>query len=165
MIPLRTNYALASNGATASASTTYNASFAPSKAIDGEHRGLNWLSGGGWQGAGPTNNDYLQVDFNDSKTINEIDVFMLQDNYASPIEPTADTKFDLTKGYGLIDFVVQYRSRFGDWLDVPGGKVTGNNKVWRQFTFPELRTKQIRVLVSRTPDGYSRLTELEAWGK
>ena len=165
VIPLRTNYALASSGATASASTTMTGSFSPGAAIDGDRKGLNALKGGIWVGAGPTNNDWLQVDFGDSKTINEIDVFMVQNDYLSPIEPTADTKFDLIKGYGLIDFAVQYRTRFGDWLDVPGGKVTGNDKVWRQFTFPELRTRQIRVLVSKTPDGYSRLTELEAWGK
>jgi hypothetical protein len=160
--PVRGNVSLTSNGGTASASST-SAPFSPARAIDGEHQGLNWVSGGGWQGGGPTNNDWLQIDFSDFKTIDEIDVFMIQDNYASPIEPTLDTP--LSK-YGLTNFRVQYRHKFGDWVDVKavGNPVIDNMNVWRQFKFLGIRTKQIRVLVSKTPDGWSRIAEVEAWG-
>ena len=42
------NVALASNGATASASSTFSNGHSASGAIDGDRRGLNWGSGGGW---------------------------------------------------------------------------------------------------------------------
>ena len=163
-LDIRKNVALTSNGGTASASSTFNTSFSPGKAIDGEHQGLNWVSGGGWQGAGPTNDDWLQVDFRGHKTIDEIDVFMIQDNYASPIEPALDTP---STKYGLTNFRVQYWTQFGAWADVVvvGNPVTGNMNVWKQFKFRGLRTNKIRVLVSKTPDGWSRIAELEAWGQ
>jgi hypothetical protein len=160
--PVRKNVALPSNSANASASSKTDPFF-PAKAIDGEHKGLSWLSGGGWQGGGPTNDDWLQVDFDGYKMIDEIDVFMIQDDYASPIEPTLATPF--TK-YGLTNFRVQYWNKFGNWSDVPPGiPVVDNTNVWRQFKFSSaLRTNKIRVLVSKTPDGWSRIAELEAWG-
>ncbi len=159
---IRKNVALASNHAKASASSIYtDESYSPDKAIDGDHRGLNWAKGGGWNGAGPTNNDWLRIDFDGSKTIDEIDVFMLQDNYASPIEPDLSTTFSK---FGLRGFEVQYINAFGFWTDVPDGEVSLNDKVWRQFKFPALKTKTIRVLVNNTPDGYSRIVEVEAWG-
>lgn len=158
----RKNVALASNGATATASSTYkDPSFSPAKAIDGDHKGLNWLKGGGWVSADPTNNDWLEVVFSGSKTINEIDVFMVQDDPLSPIEPDLSTP---SNKYGLTDFTVQYRNRFGVWVDVAAA-VTGNMKVLKKFTFPDLTTGRIRVLVSKTPDGYSRLVEVEAYAK
>jgi len=159
--PVRKNVALTSNGGKATASST-SSPFSAAATIDGEHRGLNWLSGGGWQGGGPTNDDWLQVDFYGYKMIDEIDVFMIQDDFASPIEPTLSSPF--TK-YGLTDFRVQYWNKFGSWSDVPpGNPVVGNTNVWRQFKFSALRTNKIRVLVTKTPDGWSRIAELEAWG-
>jgi hypothetical protein len=65
--------------------------------------------------------------------------------------------------YGLADFQVQYWNGT-QWLDVPGGVVTGNNRVWRQFTFGNISTSRIRVLVNLGLNGYSRLTEVEAYG-
>jgi F5/8 type C domain len=161
----RKNVALASNGAKATASSTNTSyPFSPSAVIDGERRGINILSGGGWVSAAPTNNDWLQVDLSGSKTINEIDVFMVQDDSLSPVEPYEGQP---STKYGLTNFAVQYRTRFGVWVDVPvaGNPVTGNMKVWRKFTFSDLTTSHIRVLVSKTPDGFSRLAEVEAWGK
>ncbi|HEY6046040.1 MAG TPA: discoidin domain-containing protein [Pyrinomonadaceae bacterium] len=164
LLDTRRNVALASNGAKASASSTFTAyPFSPGAAIDGEHKGLDWLKGGGWNGAGPTNNDWLQVTFKKAPVIYEIDVYSVQDDFASPIEPDLTTTF--TK-YGLTDFEVQILNPSHGWEDVPGGNVIGNDKVWRQFTFPGgIAAGDIRVLVHKTPDGYSRITELEAWTK
>ena len=103
---------------------------------------------------------WLQVDFNGSKSIDEIDVFGVQDDYANPIEPTTSLTFSL---YSLTGFDVQYWTGLA-WTTVPNGSVTGNNKVSRQFTFTAVTTSKIRVLASASPDGYSRLTEVEAWG-
>ena len=157
-----TNCALATNLAKASASSTYDG-YSTGPAIDGDRKGLNGASKGGvWHSAGAAGNDWLEVDFNGQKYINEIDVFTLQDNYTAPVEPTLSMTFSK---YGLIGFEVQYWNKFGSWVDVPDGNVIGNDRVWRQFTFPDLRTNKIRVLANKTADGYSRITELEAWCK
>jgi subtilisin family serine protease len=158
---LRTNVALASNGATATASSYLTAGYAPSGAINGERKGLNWANGGGWTD-GTVNSfpDWLQVDFNGNKTIDEIDVFGVQDNYANPLEPTTTMTWTL---YGLPDFQVQYWNG-SSWVDVPSGNVMGNNRIWRKFTFSPITTSKIRVVGNNALYGHSRLTEVEAYG-
>lgn len=49
-------------------------------------------------------------------------------------------------------------------MTVQGGSVSGNDKVWRKFTFPAVTTTAVRVRAQASPDGYSRLAEVEAWG-
>ncbi|HSS18686.1 MAG TPA: hypothetical protein VLL54_01180, partial [Pyrinomonadaceae bacterium] len=74
----RTNVALATNGATASASSTLSGSFAAGGTINGDRKGVNWGNGGGWADASSgTFPDWLEVAFNGSKTIDEIDVFTI----------------------------------------------------------------------------------------
>jgi hypothetical protein len=46
---------------------------------------------------------------------------------------------------------------------VPGGAVTGNNKVWVKLTFAPVTTDQIRVVVNGGLTHYSRITEIEAY--
>jgi hypothetical protein len=48
-----------------------------------------------------------------------------------------------------------------DEIDVT--TVTGNDRVWRQFTFAAITTTQIRAVVTQALTGYSRITEVEAW--
>ena len=158
----RTNLALASNGATATASSQYSANYPASSTINGDRRGLNWNNGGGWNDAAPANTfpDRADIYFNGSKTIDEIDVFTLQDNPATPVEPTESMTFSL---YGLSAYDVQYWNGSA-WVTVSGGSVTGNNKVWRKFTFSPITTTKIRVSTTASIDGYSRITEVEAWG-
>ena len=100
------------------------------------------------------------MDFGVNKTINEIDVFTLQDNWGASIEPTPATAFSL---YGLSGYGVQYWNG-SSWVTVPGGSVTSNNKIWRKFEFSSLITSKIRVLTNAAPDGVSRITEIEAYG-
>lgn len=161
--PRRINFAKAANGGVASASSVNvynNNSFPASRAIDGDHRGLNYMAGGVWQSDSASFPQWLQVDFNGSKTIDEIDVYTLQDDYSNPIEPTEATTFIW---YGLTAFEVQYWNGSA-WMIVPGGSVTGNNKVWRKLTFPAITTNKIRVLPLASPDAWSRIAEVEAWG-
>jgi len=101
------------------------------------------------------------VDFSGAKTINEIDAFSLQDNYTSPSVPTLGMTCTL---YCLRDFQVQYDNG-GTWTTVPGGVIAGNNHVWVQVQFAAITTTKIRVLITSgaSADGYSRLTEVEAW--
>src|ERR1700741_2063300 len=65
--------------------------------------------------------------------------------------------------YGVTDFQVQYWTGSA-WVTVPGGIVSGNNLVWRQVTFSALTTSAIRVWVTGALSGYSRITEVEAYG-
>jgi RHS repeat-associated protein len=158
----RTNYALASNGATASASSILDAGFAASGAINGDRKGANWGNGGGWADVSyGTFPDWLEVDFNGSKSISEIDVFTVQDNWASPAEPTEAMTFS---AYGQTAYDVQYWNG-SSWVTVSGGSITNNNKIWRKLTFAAISTSKIRVLTNASIDnGYSHLTEVEAWG-
>jgi len=161
------NVAAQANGAIATASTSYAGTFGTtaytfpaSGANDGDRRGLKWGFGGGWNDMTPDAfPDWLQVNFKGVQTIGEIDVFTVQDNYTEPAEPTASMTFTR---YGVTDFQVQYWNG-SSWVDVPAGNVTGNNLVWRRFTFAPITTDRIRVVVNGARETYSRIIELEAW--
>lgn len=156
-----TNVALTSNGGTASASTSLSASYPASSVINGDRKGLNWTSGGGWSDSTfYTFPDWLQVDFSGTKTINEIDVYTLQDSWSSPKDPTEAMTFSTG---GATAYTVQYWNGSA-WTTVTGGSVTGNNKVGRKFVFSPISTSKIRVTVNGAADNYaSRLVEVEAW--
>ncbi|HEY0077899.1 MAG TPA: PKD domain-containing protein [Pyrinomonadaceae bacterium] len=163
--PCNDNVALASSGAVASASSTLSPtkSYPASSAIDGSNTGLNWGKGGGWsdktRDAYP---DWLQVDFNGGKRINEVRVYSLQDDFRQPRVPTADMTSTL---YGLIDFDVQYfDAATNSWATVPNGAVRGNNKVVSIIRGLNITTSRIRVLVLNARDQHSRIVEVEAYG-
>jgi Bacterial Ig-like domain (group 3) len=156
--PVGTNVALATAGASASASSTYDSGHPVSAIINNERTGLGWGSGAGWRdgtyGAWP---DWVQINFNGSKTIDRVVVYSVQDNVASPIEPTATTTFSL---YGLRDFTVQGWNG-SSWITL--GTVTANNLVKRTVTFTAYTTDRIRVNVTSALNNYSRIIEVEAW--
>ena len=149
------NVASAANGAVASASSTISA-FVASNAINGDHVG----TGSYWADDTSYNYpDWIQVEFSGSKTISEIDVFGLQQNHSSPVEPT----LTMTSSYALTNFEVRYWTGSA-WATVPGGSVTGNDKVWRKFTFAPLTTSKIRVHVTSVAgDNRSQVVEIEAY--
>ena len=151
----RTNFARSSNGGNAIGSSEANAAYS---AVDGSR---TWAVGGQWKDATANNYpDWLQVDFNGSKTIDEIDVFAVMDDFTSTAEPTTATTFSV---YGITAFDVQYWSGTS-WITVPGGSITGNNMVWTKLTFSPVTTSRIRVVVYGAQAGYSRIVEVEAWG-
>ncbi|HEY3660629.1 MAG TPA: hypothetical protein VGK91_05325, partial [Candidatus Udaeobacter sp.] len=66
---------------------------------DGDRLGPNWGNGGGWNNGTPNVwPDWVEIDFNDSYPINEIDCFTLQDDYQNPSPSTLDMAFSL---YGV----------------------------------------------------------------
>jgi hypothetical protein len=159
--PGRKNMALAANGAVATASSTLNGNYPASGAIDGDHKGLLWGAGGAWNDGTPyAAPDWLEVAFDGLKAIDEVGVFSMQDNYASPIEPTPTMTFT---SWGLRAFEVQYWTGSA-WAAVPGGAVTNNTLVWRRFAFAPVTTSRIRVVVTGAMNGYSRIMEVEAFG-
>jgi hypothetical protein len=160
--PALLNYALSTLGGLAQASSTYpGRNYSASAATDGERAGANWEQGGGWNdGTRDLWPDSLEVSFNGSKTINEVRVYSLQDSYTAPVEPTPATTCLL---YCNRDFDVQYWNGAA-WQTVPGGSVTNNNLVMRTFTFPDITTTKIRVVVNAGREHFSRITEVEAIG-
>jgi hypothetical protein len=172
IILARTNYALASHGGTASALSSFAGS-APSGANDGDRKGLNFGKDGYWNSKTATFPQWLEIDFKGKRTITEIDLFTIQDDYASPVEP--NPRMEFTK-YGLTDFDVEYWTEVsfpppigagGLWVPIPGGSVRGNKLVWKRFDFSTspITTTKIRVKCLASPDNFSRIAELEAWSK
>jgi RHS repeat-associated protein len=164
----RTNVALWSNGGRVFTSQGFDETRYPAAAaVNGDRRGLGWGSGGGGWSDGTANAypDWLEVRFAGPKTIEEVDVFTLQDAYDSPAEPTPDLRF---RDGGLTSFIVQYWNKAlnggaGGWANIPNGGVTSNDKVWRRFIFAPLTTDRIRVYVTGSLGGYSRIVEVEAY--
>jgi len=158
----RVNVADADTGATAEASSTFSSrNYTPEGAIDGDRKGADWENGGGWNDS--TRDvwpDHLQINFNGSQVINEIRVYTLQNDFRSPQEPTPDTP---ATSYGLLDFQLQYLNG-ANWVTIPGTVVTGNDKAMRVFTFADINTTKIRVLVTNAREHYSRIVEVEAFG-
>jgi RHS repeat-associated protein len=163
--PAKTNVASRANGAVATASSEIASgcdTWPARGANDGDRKGAYWGGTGGWADASAGNftNDWLEIDFNGNQTIDEIDVFTLQDNYANPGEPTETTTFS---SYGLTAFDASYWNG-SSWVQIPETVVTGNNKVWRKFTFSAITTSKIRVYGRAAVDnGFSRIAEVEAW--
>ena len=156
----RVNVAAASRYGMPVVSSSYLAEFAAGGAINGDRAGINWGNGGGWNDGTPGQwPDWFAVAFASVETIDEIDVFSLQDDFTSPVEPTADLSFTR---YGLTDFEVQTWNGAA-WVTVPGGVVNGNNRVWRRLSFPPITTRALRILVNGALDTWSRIAEVEAY--
>jgi len=153
VVPSNGNYALASAGALASASSTLSG-YSVAVVNDGNRTGAGgafWADG--TAGAYP---DLVQVLFSGSRTIDRVVVYSVQDAYTSPVEPTATMTFSL---YGLVDFTVEGWNGAA-WVTL--GTVTGNNLVMRVVAFPAFTTDRIRVTVTNALATYSRIVEIEA---
>jgi M6 family metalloprotease-like protein len=156
-----TNVALAANGGVASASTTLGPSFAPSGVIDDRRSGAGWGVYAGWAdataGAFP---DWLQVNFNGTRTIDHVVVYSVQDNYMNPAEPTDSMTGTL---YVISSFDVQAWNGSA-WTTI--ASVSGNNLIKRTVWFAPRAMSSIRISVTGTQDGvWSRITQVEAWGQ
>ncbi len=68
-----------------------------------------------------------------------------------------------SRHYGILDFDVQFFDGT-NWVTVPGGKVKGNDKAMRVFTFNSITTTKIRVVVNNGRAHFSRIVEVEAFG-
>jgi hypothetical protein len=156
------NVAAQVNGGVASASSTYSSAYPVAAVNDGNRLGNRWAQGGGWNDASSSSfPDWVQVNFAGTRSINRIEVFTLPDNYAAGAAPTPGTTFSL---YGITDFTVQTWNGAA-WVTVPGGSVSGNNLVWRSFSFPAVSTDRVRVTVNKALYWYSRILEIEAWSE
>jgi hypothetical protein len=154
-----TDYALASKGASASASSTGGSSFPPASLIDGDRAGRAWGAGGGWKDATfDAWPDWVQVQLAAPKAIDRVVVYSLQDDPFRPVEPDDGLTFSM---FGAVDFTVQGWNGSA-WVTL--GTVTGNDRVKRAVAFAPFTTDRIRVSITRGASGYSRVVEVEAWG-
>jgi hypothetical protein len=162
------NVAAAANGGVASGSTIYPG-YPPSAVINGDRTG-GFAPGTSTPNFWNDNTlatypDRIRVDFNGHRYISEIKVVTVQDNYQLGTEPTPGQTF--TK-YGIVDFEVQYLNENDVFVTVPGGLVTGNNLVIRQFQFTAVRAKAVRIVITKggpaAPE-YSRVVEIEVTGQ
>jgi len=152
------NWALASNGGTASASSIYSDSFPASGAIDDNRTGSPWAGGDAWNDGTPNEHpDALQVLFNSMKTIDRVVIYTAQDDAFNPVEPTDTMTFSM---HGIQDFTVEAWTGSA-WVLL--GAVTGNNLVKRTITFPPVAIDRIYVNVTRSADAYTYIAEVEAW--
>jgi hypothetical protein len=157
----RINFAAAENGGVVVASSSKSEDFPVSAIIDGDRKGIGWGSGGGWADGTPgTFPDSVEIVLNSSVAIDEIDVITIQDTWWSPSEPTESLSFF---NNGVTSFEVEYFDGL-NWVAIPGGVVTGNNKVWRKFTFAPIVTSKIRVICNAAKSQNSILIEVEAYG-
>ena len=154
-----TNFALASNGGIAVASSTNSSGFLPAYVNDGRRSGAGWGAGGGWNdatsGAFP---DWVEIDFNGVKTIDTAVVYSVQDDYLNPVEPTDSMTFSLR---GITDFAVQGFDG-SNWVTL--ATVSGNRMVKRTVSFTPFATGRLRIYVTGALASWSRITEIEAWG-
>jgi hypothetical protein len=152
------NVALASAGASVTASSFWDANYPASAVIDGNSAGTGYGAGGVWsdstKSAFP---DWVQVQFDTAHTIDKVVVYSMQDNYTSPVDPSDSMTFSY---YGATAFDVQAWNG-SSWVTV--ASVTGNNLVKRTVTFTAVSTDRIRVMVNAAAGRYSLLTEVEAW--
>jgi hypothetical protein len=153
------NVALASVGAVASASSTYSSGYPVAAVNNNQRSGANWGYGGGWNDATyNTLPDWVQINFNGTKTVDRLVVYSVQDNYTNPIEPTDTLTFNT---YGITGFTVQGWDGSA-WVTL--ATVSGNNLVKRTVSFAAYTTDRIRINITSGLDGWSRITEIEAWG-
>ena len=103
--------------------------------------------------------DTVDITFAGSRSINQVSVFTVQDAWNAPSEPTPGMTWSQ---WGLADFTLQYWTGSA-WQTLPGGVILNNNLVWRTITFAPITTTRIRVVAQRAADGWSRLTEVEAY--
>jgi hypothetical protein len=155
--PDEVNWALASNGARATASSQ-DPRYPANGTIDGVRDDTGWGRGHGWaSGAGQSLPQWLQVDFGQLRTVTQLVVI----SYQHEAGPETATK------WGLREYQIQaWDAAAAGWKTVvtqSGGRA---GKVRVHDLSPPLHTARLRIHVTRVapPDGRARLLQLEAWG-
>lgn len=149
------NCALAVNGATASASSTLNPTYAVAALNNGDKTGQVAGQLSCWIGA--TNSEWAKVTFASPRKIDRVALTFLQDDSAWGTEPTnasTGTKYVVT------DFVVDVLVS-GHWVRV--GTVTGNNRIKREFAFSPTTAAAVRVTATASQNARTDIVEIEAW--
>lgn len=155
------NVALASNGGVATASSTpAGTAYLPAYTIDGRRTGAVSGVNGYWHDlADGFAGDWLQVNFNGSKTITRAVVYTLQDNWQSPIEPTDTLTF---AQWGITDWNIQGWNGTS-WVTL--ATVAGNRLVKKTVTFPAFTTDRVRLNITNGLYLRSYVVEFEVFSQ
>lgn len=148
------NVALASAGATVTASSTYGPEYSADSVIDGNHSPLLWGQGGGWADGTPGEfPDFLEIDFGVERTIDRIGLYTLN----SELYPA--------ESYGVGDLEVEYWDSVGSaWVSL--FTIAGNTREYVSQAFDPVTTSKIRVNITGSNDGqHSRILEVQAFGQ
>ena len=149
-----TNFALSSNGSTATSSDNYDTSCPPENVIDGN---TSFSNSKRWRTT--VFPAYLEIDFGQSRAIDMINLFSQQDS--GNITPT----LSMTGKYAITDFNISYwDGAANEWKELK--KVTSNKAIWYQLVLDQqITTSRIRIdIPSKVCDGWARIVEIEAWG-
>ncbi len=149
----RTNVAAAPAGATIKVSSFYSSDYSPATIIDGNRAGPAFWNDATFQNFP----DSVEVDFARTYTVAQVNLFSVQDDWKNPSQPASTQTFAY---YGVKAFSVEYWTGSA-WAPIQGATVTNNTLVWRTVSFSPVTTDRIRVVITDTADGFSRLTELE----
>ena len=155
-----TNVALASAGAVASASSTYSAGYPVDRGQQqragrrqlGQRRRLERRHRRCLSRTGCRSTSTAARPSTGSSSI--------RCRTTTPTRSSPPTALTFTQ-YGITDFTVQGWNGSA-WVTL--ATVSGNNLVKRSVTFAAFTTDRIRVNVTNALAGYSRITEIEAWG-
>ncbi|MDP6046362.1 MAG: discoidin domain-containing protein [Phycisphaerae bacterium] len=124
-----------SSGKKASSSSSWGAAYGPAKAFDNDPATR-------WAGAHGTRSGWLEVDLGEERTISRIVI--------------AELQFPSTQ-----QFTVQCRIN-GAWKEiVSGGAIAGAKK----FTFPQVRTRRVRLNLIKTKDDVPTIGEFQLFEK
>ena len=159
--PGEVNWALATQGGKAAASSTSNYGgqrWGPSGLIDGRREKAGWGNGHGWASESDQPlPQWVEIDFPQPRSISR---FVVVTYHGS-------TPGDTAEHYGVTDYEIQV------WDEVANGwKTVVTENRWRamktrvhQLKRP-VRTAKFRIVISRVApeDGVARLVQLEAWG-
>jgi len=158
----QTNFALASNGATATATSSYDADHTAENAINGaKHTNGNWsLPGGSWTSLGNPNTapESLTIDFGTVRQISRVVIHMLAGNGSYSTEATEAT---MASQYANTNFTIEYYDG-AKWTQIAA--VVGNDKARRQFDFTAVSATKIRATITAAPTPNAYIVELEGLG-
>lgn len=169
--PIRINNYCLMSDATVSASSTANASFPASSAIDGDRLGQNcafsgrapcWGNRGGWNdGTRDIYPDWLRIDFGRARSVGRVVVVNFQDNFSQPsVEPYLG--YEGPAAYGLDDYYIEVLTPEGSWAQVAEAEEV-NLSIIQEFNFFPVLGTAVRITITDAYGHYSRIVEFEAY--
>lgn len=167
--PIDTNFAAASQGATAYSATVEHTDLGGGldlvamNAINGNlHTSNNWLSGtGGFWSGGAGGGKEVEIIFSEAKTIDEIGIVFLSntnDGLNYNVAPAVNTNNTLS-AIGVTSYEVFYWSGSA-WVEI--ADVTSNTKAHPVHSFLNVTTTKIKVNCRASGDNYMRIVEVQA---